>query len=208
VTTLKTKLHQNKNHGANWQLLVLAVGTFCIGTTEFSPMGFLPHIATGLNISIPTAGLLISAYALGVVIGAPAMTLILARLPKRAALSILMGIFSVGNLLSAFSPNYEMLVLARILTSLSHGAFIGLGAVVAAQSVSRDLRARAVAAMFMGLTIANIGGVPAATWVGQQLGWRLAFVCMAGLGMLAIVALYAVLPRGEMGAAPNVRREL
>lgn len=192
---------------ARWALLALAVGAFGIGTTEFSPMGLLPVIAQGVDVSIPTAGLLISAYAMGVMIGAPIMTLIFTRFGKRTALILLMSIFTVGNLMSALAPGYFTLLAARLVTSLNHGAFFGLGAVVAASVAPKEKQASAVAAMFMGLTIANIGGVPAATWIGQQVGWRMAFAGTALIGVLAIAALWFALPRGERGVMPDVRRE-
>ncbi|MEG2497442.1 MFS transporter, partial [Brevundimonas sp.] len=192
---------------ARWVLLALAVGAFGIGTTEFSPMGLLPVIAEGVDVSIPTAGLLISAYAIGVMIGAPIMTLAFTRFGKRTALILLMSIFTIGNLMSAMSPGYFTLLAARLVTSLNHGAFFGLGAVVAASVVPKEKQASAVAAMFMGLTIANIGGVPAATWIGQQIGWRMAFTGTALIGVLAIAALWLVLPKGERGVMPDVRRE-
>ena len=194
--------------GATWPLLALAIGAFGIGTTEFSPMGLLPVIARGVDVSIPTAGLLVSAYAVGVMIGAPVMTLVFGRFGKRAALMSLMAIFTLGNLLSALAPGYTTLLLARLVTSMNHGAFFGLGAVVAASVVPREKQASAVATMFMGLTIANIGGVPAATWVGQQIGWRMAFAGTAGLGLIAIAALWLALPEGMPGKRPDVRREL
>lgn len=192
----------------NWPLLALAIGAFGIGTTEFSPMGLLPVIAEGVDVSIPSAGLLISAYAIGVMVGAPIMTLAFSRFGKRTALMLLMTIFTVGNLFSALAPDYTTLLLARLVTSLNHGAFFGLGSIVAASVVPKDKQASAVATMFMGLTIANIGGVPAATWVGQQIGWRVAFAGTAGLGFLAIVALWLALPKGEPGKLPDVRREI
>jgi len=189
-------------------LFALSLAAFAIGTTEFAPMGLLPVIADGVHVSIPTAGLLISAYAIGVMVGAPVMTLLLASSRRKAALLWLMGIFTVGNLLSALAPGYDTLVLSRVVTSLSHGAFFGIGSVVAASLVPADKRAGAVATMFMGLTIANIGGVPAATWLGQTIGWRMAFVATAGLGAVAMLALACWLPRGETGKKPDVRAEL
>ncbi|WP_342628494.1 MFS transporter [Nguyenibacter vanlangensis] len=194
--------------GFNWPLLALAVGAFGIGTTEFTPMGLLPVIAQGVDVSIPSAGLLVSAYAVGVMVGAPFMTLAFSRFGKRTALMLLMGIFTIGNLLSALAPDYYTLLASRLVTSLNHGAFFGLGAIVAASVVPQEKQASAVATMFMGLTIANIGGVPAATWVGQQVGWRAAFAGTAGLGLLAIVSLWLALPRGEPGEMPDIRREL
>ncbi|MTH79719.1 MFS transporter [Paracoccus aestuariivivens] len=192
----------------NWPLIALAIGAFGIGTTEFSPMGLLPVIADGVGVSIPSAGMLVSAYAIGVMVGAPVMTLVFSRFGKRTALMLLMAIFTIGNLMSAFAPDYVSLLVARLVTSLNHGAFFGLGSVVAASVVPKERQASAVATMFMGLTIANIGGVPAATWVGQQIGWRMAFAGTAGLGLIAIAALWFALPKGMSGTRPDVKREL
>lgn len=193
---------------SNVALFALAIGAFAIGTTEFTPMGLLPVIARGVHVSIPTAGMLVTAYAVGVMVGAPVMTLLFSRFGRRAALISLMVLFVVGNLLSALAPNYTALLLSRLVTSLNHGAFFGIGAVVAASIVPKEKQASAIAAMFMGLTVANIGGVPAATWIGQQVGWRLAFAGTSALGLLTIAALWLALPRGERGTPPDVRREL
>lgn len=192
----------------NYPLLALAIGAFGIGTTEFSPMGLLPVIARGVDVSIPAAGMLISAYAIGVMVGAPLMTLLLSHRARRNALIFLMAIFTLGNVLSAISPDYTTLMLSRIITSLNHGAFFGLGSVVAASVVAKEKQASAVATMFMGLTIANIGGVPAATWLGETIGWRMSFLATAGLGIIAIVSLYLSLPKGNAGERPDVRKEL
>lgn len=194
--------------GTKWALIALAVGAFGIGTTEFSPMGLLPIIAQGVHVSIPTVGLLVSAYAIGVLVGAPVMTIALNRFGKRSALMLLMSIFTIGNIISALAPDYGTLLFGRIVTSLNHGAFFGLGSVVAANLAPKDRRAAAVATMFMGLTIANIGGVPAASWIGQQIGWRAAFTGIAALGVVAIAALAFALPAGEPGKAPQIRKEL
>lgn len=192
----------------NFPLLALAIGAFGIGTTEFSPMGLLPVIAQGVDVSIPAAGMLISAYAIGVMVGAPLMTLLLSHRARRNALVFLMAIFTLGNVLSAISPDYTTLMLSRIITSLNHGAFFGLGSVVAASVVAKEKQASAVATMFMGLTIANIGGVPAATWLGGAIGWRMSFLATAGLGVIAMVSLYFSLPKGSAGERPDVRKEL
>ncbi|SMF57337.1 MFS transporter [Pseudogulbenkiania subflava] len=195
--------------GKEWlSLLALAIGAFSIGTTEFSPMGLLPVIAEGVYVSIPTAGMLITVYAIGVMVGAPLMTIVLSRWSRRTALIALMGIFTLGNLLSAVASDYTTLLLARLVTSLNHGAFFGLGSLVAASVVPRHKQASAVATMFMGLTIANIGGVPAATWLGQTIGWRMSFAATAGLGILTMLILRAALPKGEAGKVPHVRGEL
>ncbi|WP_312686003.1 MFS transporter [Kosakonia sp.] len=192
----------------NFPLLALAIGAFGIGTTEFSPMGLLPVIARGVDVSIPAAGMLISAYAVGVMVGAPLMTLLLSHRGRRNALIFLMAIFTLGNVLSAIAPDYATLMLARIVTSLNHGAFFGLGSVVAASVVVKEKQASAVATMFMGLTIANIGGVPAATWMGETIGWRMSFLATAGLGVIAMLSLFFSLPKGGAGERPDVRKEL
>ncbi len=192
----------------NYPLLALAIGAFGIGTTEFSPMGLLPVIARGVDVSIPAAGMLISAYAVGVMVGAPLMTLLLSHRARRSALIFLMAIFTLGNVLSAIAPDYMTLMLSRILTSLNHGAFFGLGSVVAASVVPKHKQASAVATMFMGLTLANIGGVPAATWLGETIGWRMSFLATAGLGVISMVSLFLSLPKAGAGARPEVKKEL
>jgi DHA1 family inner membrane transport protein len=192
----------------NPAILALAIGAFGIGVTEFSPMGMLPAIATDLKVSIPTAGLLISAYAFGVLIGAPLMTLTTARFPRRSLLIALMGIFTVGNLLAALSDSYATLLFARVFTSLNHGAFFGVGSVVAARLVPADKRAGAVAAMFMGLTIANVAGVPVAAWAAEQFGWRTVFWAITGLGLLAMASLRIALPDVPADQGADMRAEL
>lgn len=192
----------------NPPLLALATGAFGIGVTEFAPMGMLPGIAADLGVSIPAAGLLISAYALGVLIGAPLMTLTTGRIPRRQLLIGLMAIFTLGNLLSALATDYTSLLIARVVTSLNHGAFFGVGALVAASVVAPDKRAGAVAAMFMGLTLATIGGVPLATWFGELLGWRQAFWGIAGLGLLTMAALWFALPNVALLPSDGVLAEI
>jgi len=192
----------------NPPLLALAAGAFGIGVTEFAPMGLLPVIATDLSVSIPSAGLLISAYALGVVLGAPLMTLATGRVPRRTLLTGLAGIFTIGNALSALADNYALLMIARIITSLNHGAFFGVGAIVAAGLVPPDRKAGAVAAMFMGLTIANVVGVPVATWAGETLGWRASFWGIAMIGVMVMAALALTLPKAAAPAAGDMLAEL
>ena len=192
----------------NPPLLALATGAFGIGVTEFAPMGMLPGIAADLGVSIPAAGLLVSAYALGVLIGAPLMTLTTGRIPRRHLLIGLMAIFTLGNLMSALASDYTSLLIARVVTSLNHGAFFGVGALVAASVVAPDKRAGAVAAMFMGLTLATIGGVPLATWFGELLGWRQAFWGIAGLGVLTMVALWFALPNVALPPSDGVMAEI
>ncbi|MFC6791060.1 MFS transporter [Methylobacterium komagatae] len=192
----------------NPPLLALAVGAFGIGVTEFTPMGMLPLIAGDLHVSIPAAGLVVSAYAIGVLIGAPLMTLATARMPRRRLLVGLMGIFTLGNLMAALADSYGMLVVARLVTSLNHGAFFGVGAVVAASVVPPDKRAAAVAAMFSGLAIATIGGVPLAAWIGEVLGWRAAFWGIAAVGAVAMLSLRFALPPLETEDASDLWAEL
>ncbi|QHI24780.1 MFS transporter [Acinetobacter haemolyticus] len=196
------------NLHVHFTLLALAIGAFAIGTTEFSPMGLLPNIANDLGVSIPSAGLLITGYALGVMIGAPIMTLWFGGYARRNALILLMAIFTIGNLIAAFAPSYMSLMGARLITSLNHGAFFGIGSVVAASVVPANKQASAVASMFMGLTIANIGGVPLATWVGQNIGWRMSFLAISALGLITMLALWKALPVGSVGQKPNIKMEL
>lgn len=192
----------------NYGLIALSVGAFGIGVSEFTPMGLLPVIAGDLDVSIPAAGLLVSAYALGVMIGAPLMVLATTRMPRRALLIALAAIFTLGNLMAALADGYGMLVLARIVTSLNHGAFFGVGSVVAASLVAPERRASAVAAMFMGLTIANVVGVPLATWAGEHLGWRISFWSFAALGLLTMAALRLTLPALPAPRSGNALAEL
>ena len=172
----------------------LAFGAFGIGVTEFSPMAVLPVIAGGLHISVAKAGLLVSAYAIGVTIGAPLMTLTTTRMARKHLLLLLMALFTVGNLLSGLSPGFVGLAAARIITALCHGTFFGAGAIVASKIVPPDKSASAVAAMFMGLTIANIAGVPAAAWAGDIIGWRALFLLTAAYGLVTIGILQYSLP--------------
>ncbi|GAA2275455.1 MFS transporter [Streptomyces ruber] len=191
-------------------LLALAVGAFGIGTTEFVMMGLLPDVADDLGISIPSAGHLVSAYALGVVVGAPLLAAVTARMSRRTVLIALMVLFVVGNGLSALAPDDHWLLAARLLSGLPHGAFFGVGAVVATSLVAPERRARSVSLMFLGLTVANIVGVPAATLMGQHLGWRATFVGVSVIGLAAIASLALLIPRDNAHAAPagGLRGEL
>ncbi|MFI1307808.1 MFS transporter [Streptomyces sioyaensis] len=189
-------------------LLALAISAFGIGTTEFVMMGLLPDVADDLGTSVPTAGYLVSAYALGVVIGAPLLTALGSRMPRRRMLVALMAVFTVGNLASALAPTFGLLIAGRLLAGLPHGAFFGVGAVVAARLVREGRQARAVATMFLGLTIANIVGVPAATLLGQQLGWRATFLVVAAIGLVAMAALVRLLPPLPAGERTGLGREL
>ncbi|WP_419736773.1 MFS transporter [Pseudomonas sp. COR18] len=189
-------------------LLILALSAFAIGTTEFVIMGLLPDVATDLGVSIPGAGWLVTGYALGVAIGAPFMAMATSRLPRKAALVVLMGIFIVGNLLCAVASDYNVLMLARIITALCHGAFFGIGSVVAANLVAPDKRASAVALMFTGLTLANVLGVPLGTALGQQAGWRSTFWAVTVIGVIALIGLIRFLPVKHDEEKLDMRAEL
>lgn len=189
-------------------LLALAVGAFGIGTTEFVMMGVLPLTAADFHIDIPSAGYFISAYALGVVIGAPLLTALAVRLPRKTMLLAMMGLFTVGNALFALSPNQDFGIAFRFLAGLPHGAFFGAGAVVASSLARPGQRAKAVSMMFMGLTLANVIGVPLGTLLGQQVGWRATFGVVAVIGLLAIAAIAKLVPHQGRPADPSIRGEL
>ncbi|MFF4966683.1 MFS transporter [Streptomyces sp. NPDC001037] len=190
-------------------LLALAVGAFGIGTTEFVMMGLLPDVADDLHISIPAAGHLVSAYALGVVVGAPLLAAVTARMSRRTVLIGLMALFVAGNALSALAPGDGALLAARFLSGLPHGAFFGVGAVVATGMVAPERKARSVSLMFLGLTVANIAGVPAATLMGQHLGWRATFLGVSAIGLAAIASLALLIPHDRAAASTTgLRGEL
>jgi DHA1 family inner membrane transport protein len=182
-------------------LFALALSAFAIGTTEFVIMGLLPDVARELAVSIPRAGLLVSGYALGVAVGAPILAVLTGKLPSKAALQWLMGVFVVGNILCAVAADYRMLMIARVVTSFAHGSFFGIGAVVAASLVPREKQASAIALMFTGLTLANVLGVPFGTFIGQNFGWRTSFWIVAGLGVFSLAGIAALLRNGQ-GAGP------
>lgn len=175
-------------------VLALALGGFGIGTTEFVAMGLLPDIARGFDVSEPTAGHVISAYALGVVIGAPTIAALTARVPRRALLLGLMAVFTLGNLASALAPSYATLVIARFVAGLPHGAFFGIAALAAAHLMGPRNRAKAVAYVLSGLTVATVLGVPLASWLGQAFGWRSAFALVVVIGLITLTALWFWLP--------------
>ena len=175
-------------------LIPLAIGAFGIGSTEFVIMGLLPSIADDFGVTVPAMGMVITAYAIGVVVGAPTLTLISSKLSTRQTLITLMTIFVAGNLLAAVSPDYRLLTAARVLTALAHGSFFGVGAIAARRSVAPERATQAISLMFAGLTLANVIGVPLGTWIGQHLGWRYVFAGIAVVGVVTIVALRALLP--------------
>lgn len=180
-------------------LAALAVAAFGIGTSEFIIMGLLPNLAESFHVSIPKAGVLVTGYALSVTVGAPLVAIATARLERKLALLLMMGIFTLGNLTCAIAPTYNLLFAARVLTALCHGAFFGIGSVVASNLVSRNQRAQAIALMFSGLTLANVLGVPAGTALGQAFGWRASFWAIVPIGVAAAAALFFFVPHQPAG---------
>lgn len=189
-------------------MLALAAGGFGLGATEFAAMGLLPEIASGVGIDEPTAGHVISAYALGVVVGAPLIAALTARVPRRTLLIALMVAFTVGNAATVLAPGYPTLMAARFLAGLPHGAYFGVAALVAAHLAEPGRRAKAVANVMVGLSVANVVGVPAATWLGQNLGWRSAFGLVTVLGVVTVTALIVWVPRLDAMPTTNPITEL
>jgi DHA1 family inner membrane transport protein len=198
-----------------WRILALAIGGFGIGTGEFVPMGLLPEIADSVHVSIPDAGHVVSAYAIGVVVGAPLIAMYGARFPRRGLLMSLAALLLVGNLLSALAPGYWTLIGARLLAGLPHGAYFGVASLVGASIAGEGRRAWAVTRMMLGLSVANVIGVPFAAWLGQNYGWRVAFLSIVVVWIVSIFALLRVLgpvpdgdrtsPRGELAALKSVQ---
>ena len=181
-------------------LYALTAGAFGIGVTEFVIMGLLLEVSRDLGVSIASAGLLISGYALGVVVGAPVLTVLTDRWNRKLVLIGLMLIFTLGNIACALAPSYGFLMAARVLTALAHGTYFGVGSVFAASLVPKERQASAIAIMFTGLTVATVLGVPAGTWLGQQFGWRSTFWAVAAVGAVALIVLSVLLPGNR--AAP------
>ena len=188
-------------------LYALTAGAFGIGTTEFVIMGLLMQVAADLHVSIAAAGLLISGYALGVFVGAPLLTAATQRMPRKAVLVALMIVFTLGNLACALAPNYELLMTARVITSLAHGTFFGVGAVVATGLVSEDRKASAISIMFTGLTVATLLGVPAGAWLGLEYGWRATFWAVTAIGVFATVIIATLVPADRSALAPLAFRD-
>ena len=175
-------------------LLALTLSAFAIGTTEFVIVGLLPTIAADLGVNLPSAGLLVSLYALGVAVGAPVLTALTGKIPRKTLLLSLMVLFTLGNLLAWKSPGYETLVIARILTGLAHGVFFSIGSTIATSLVTKDKAASAIAIMFTGLTVALVTGVPLGTFIGQHVGWRETFLAVSALGLVAFVGSLLYVP--------------
>ena len=188
--------------------VALAAGGFGIGTGEFAIMGLLPNVAESYQVSVPQAGHVITAYALGVVIGAPIIAVLAARLSRKTLLLILMGLFAAGNILSAIAPDFVTFTALRFITGLPHGAYFGVAALVAASMVPPHRRARAVGRVMLGLTIATLIGTPVATFLGQILSWRSAFMLVGGIGALTVVLIFLYLPKDEVAEGASIRREL
>lgn len=189
-------------------LIALAIGAFGIGTTEFVIMGLLPDVAADFGVTIPTAGLLVTGYALGVVAGAPLMTLLGTRISRKRMLMLLMGFFVAGNVLSALATGFGMMLAGRVVASLAHGAFFGIGSVVAAGLVAPHKKAGAIAMMFTGLTVANVVGVPLGTYIGQSVGWRATFFVVAALGVVGLVGIAKLVPEQPRPQGVRLRHEL
>ncbi|MFE9132741.1 MFS transporter [Streptomyces sp. NPDC007355] len=189
-------------------LLALAVGAFGIGTTEFVIMGLLPEIAAEYSVSIPAAGLLVTGYALGVVVGAPLLTVLGTKVSRKRMLMLLMGLFVLGNLLSALAPSFGLMLAGRVVASLAHGSFFGIGSVVAAELVAPEKKAGAIATMFTGLTVANIVGVPLGTFIGQAVGWRTTFAVVAALGVIGLLGIAKLVPATPRPEGARLRGEL
>ena len=188
-------------------VLALTMCAFCIGTAEFVVMGLLPDIARDLGVSIPLAGQVVTAYALGVTVGAPILAIATARLPRKNVLLLSVAIFILGNALSALAPGYLFLIVARVVAAFAHGTMFGVGAVVAASVVPPGKRASAIGLMFTGLTLANILGVPFGTFVGQGLGWRATFWFISGLGVIALVPVALFVPFIKADPTARLARE-
>ncbi|NGO81721.1 MFS transporter [Streptomyces sp. YC504] len=189
-------------------LLALAIGAFGIGTTEFVIMGLLPEVAADFDVSIPLAGYLVTGYALGVVLGAPLMTALGTKISRKRMLMLLMGLFIVGNVLSALAPAFGIMLAGRVVASLAHGAFFGIGSVVAAELVAPEKKAGAIAMMFTGLTVANVVGVPLGTLVGQSLGWRVTFGIVAVLGVVGLLGVARLVPDLPKPEGVRLRHEV
>ena len=189
-------------------LWTLVIGAFAIGMTEFVIMGLLPEVAQDVHSSIAAAGQLITGYALGVAVGGPILVLITYKMSQKNLLMLLMLIFILGNLMATIASSYGVLMASRLLTSLAHGSFFGVGAIMAASLVEYSRRASAMALMFTGLTVANIIGVPFGTFVGQQFGWRSSFLIIAIIGFITLIGIYMLVPKPKEQKSTDLKKEL
>ncbi|WP_108502168.1 MFS transporter [Paracoccus indicus] len=190
-------------------LLALTISAFAVGTTEFVIVGLIPTIAADLGVSLPSAGLLVSLYALGVTIGAPVLTALAGRMPRKRLLLSLLMLFIAGNAFAAFAPGYESLIVARFLTGLAHGVFFAIASTIATSLVARDKESSAIALVFLGLTVALVTGVPLGTWIGQSFGWQSTFLGVVVLGLIGLIASALLIP-GDLsqGTAPGLRAQM
>lgn len=189
-------------------LWALTISAFAVGTTEFVIVGLLPTIAADLGVSLPSAGLLVSLYALGVTIGAPVLTALAGRMPRKTLLVSLLVLFIAGNAFAAVAPGYNSLIVARFLTGLAHGVFFAIASTIATNLVSRDRESSAIALVFLGLTVALVTGVPLGTWIGQAFGWQATFVGVVVLGLIGLIASAVLVPSGlRQDAAPSLRAQ-
>lgn len=190
------------SRGIPLALLALTLGAYAIGTTEFVIVGLIPTIAADLGVSLPSAGLLVSLYALGVAVGAPVLTALTGRVPRKTLLVALMVLFTVGNVIAWMAPSYGSLIVARVLTGLAHGVFFSIGSIIATSVVPKEKAASAIAIMFTGLTVALVTGVPLGTFIGQHLGWRATFLAVAALGVIALIGSLLFVPRNLQRSEP------
>ena len=189
-------------------LFALAIGAFGIGLTEFVVAGILPQIARDFGVDIPTSGLMATTYALGVFVGAPILTILGAKVPRKTMLICLALIFTLGNVITAVAPTLPIALAGRILTAFNHGTFFGIGSIIAASLVAKDRQASAIAFMFSGLTMANLFGVPAGTWLAQVYSWRLVFWLIAGIGLITVISIALLVPQIKAGKAIALKSEL
>lgn len=190
------------SRGIPLALLALTLGAYAIGTTEFVIVGLIPTIAADLGVSLPSAGLLVSLYALGVAVGAPVLTALTGRVPRKTLLVALMVLFTLGNVIAWMAPSYSSLIVARVLTGLAHGVFFSIGSIIATSVVPKEKAASAIAIMFTGLTVALVTGVPLGTFIGQHLGWRATFLAVAALGVIALIGSLLFVPRNLQRSEP------
>ncbi|MEE9722889.1 MFS transporter [Listeria seeligeri] len=190
----------NKKMNPSLTLLALAISAFGIGSTEFISVGLLPLISSNMDVSISTAGLTVSIYALGVMVGAPVLTTMTAKMNRKNLLMLVMVVFIIGNLISAFAASFAILLTGRVIAAFAHGVFMSIASVIAADVVQPSKRASAIAVMFTGLTVATVTGVPLGTFIGQLFGWRMSFIFIVAIGVIALIANYFLVPKNLSSA--------
>ncbi|MBY6115320.1 MFS transporter [Mameliella alba] len=189
-------------------LWALTISAFAVGTTEFVIVGLIPTIAADLGVSLPSAGLLVSVYALGVTIGAPVLTALAGNMPRKRLLLALLALFLIGNTFAAFAPGYDSLLAARFITGLAHGVFFAIASTIATDLVDREKESSAIALVFMGLTVALVTGVPLGTWIGQSFGWQSTFLGVVALGLIGLISSAILVPKNlRQGEAPSLRAQ-